>query len=144
MEGSSPKSPLLGKDGRRASRRGLLSRRNSVNSLRTEFVTRLPDKVRCGLDLESDSFDLDLSRTRGLTKGEKEYYGRQFETLKSFEEVDTLTTPAENRDDYETLEEEEAQELAQHERAMRISNYANVALLALKVVSRSITVSRLE
>lgn len=81
-----------------------------------------------------------------LFVGEKEYYERQFETLKSFEEVDTLTTPAVNIDDDEklTLKEEEAQELAQHERAMRISNFANAALLALKVVSRSITVSRLE
>jgi hypothetical protein len=79
-----------------------------------------------------------------LFVGEKEYYERQFGTLKSFEEVDILTTPAENGDDYETLKGEEAQELAQNERAMRISNYANVALLALKVVSRSITVSRLE
>jgi hypothetical protein len=74
MEGSSPKSPLLAKEGGRVgSRRALLSRRYSVNSLRSEFVTRLPDKVRSGLDLdldlESTTFDLDLSRTKGLTKG---------------------------------------------------------------------------
>ncbi len=74
----------------------------------------------------------------------KEYYERQFETLKSFEEVDTLVTPAINGDDENLLEEEEKKEQSQHERAMRISNYANVVLLALKVVSRSITVSRLE
>jgi hypothetical protein len=67
MEGSSPKSPLLVQEGRRASRRRLLSRRNSVNSLRTEFESRLPDKVRTGLDPESTSFN--LSRTKGLTKG---------------------------------------------------------------------------
>jgi hypothetical protein len=72
MEGSSPKSPLLVQEGRRASRRRVLSRRNSVNSLWTEFVTRLPDKVRSGLsglDPESTSFDPDFSRTKGLTKG---------------------------------------------------------------------------
>ncbi|XP_062172821.1 metal tolerance protein 4-like [Alnus glutinosa] len=134
MEGSSPKSPLLAKEGGRVgSRRALLSRRYSVNSLRSEFVTRLPDKVRSGLDLESTTFDLDLSRTKGLTKGEKEYYERQFETLKSFEEVDTLVTPAINGDDENLLEEEEKKEQSQHERAMRISNYANVVLLALKI-----------
>lgn len=99
-----------------------------MNSLRTEFLTRLPDKVRTGIDPESTSFDGDLSRTKGLTKGEKDYYERQFGTLKSFEEVDTLMAAEINGD-----EELEAAEQAQHEKAMRISNYANVALLALKI-----------
>jgi hypothetical protein len=74
--------------------------------------------------------------------GEKDYYKRQFETLKAFEEVDTLTG-ASQINNVEELEAVEAAEQVQHERAMRISNYANVALLALKVVSRSIIVSRL-
>jgi hypothetical protein len=39
-----------------------------VNSLRTDFITKLPDKVRSGLDPESP-LDLDLSRVSGLTKG---------------------------------------------------------------------------
>ncbi|KAE8036999.1 hypothetical protein FH972_009627 [Carpinus fangiana] len=139
MEGSSPKSPLLVQEGRRASRRRLLGRRNSVNSLWSEFVTRLPDKVRSGLsglDPESTSFDRDFSRTKGLTKGEKDYYERQFETLKSFEEVETLMRASQinGHEELEVAEAEaEAAELAQQERAMRISNYANVALLALKL-----------
>ena len=76
--------------------------------------------------------------------GEKDYYERQFETLKSFEEVETLMGRSQiNGEELEAVEAVEAAEQVQHERAMRISNYANVALLALKVVSRSIIVSRL-
>ena len=44
------------------------SRRNSVNSLRRNFVARLPDKVRAGVDLESASH-IDFSKTTGLAKG---------------------------------------------------------------------------
>lgn len=71
--GSDPNSPLLRKDGRSpgasggGGRRGRYSRRNSFNSLRTEFVAKLPDKVRAGI--ESESFDIDFSRTSGLSKG---------------------------------------------------------------------------
>lgn len=65
-----PKAPLLDgwklRGSGRLSRR--LSRRNSVNSLRNEFISRLPDKVRSGVDPESSSL-FDLSRTMGLTKG---------------------------------------------------------------------------
>lgn len=60
------------------------------------------------------------------TTGEKDYYEKQFETLKSFEEVDSIM--ASNFTEDEDLEEE-----SQDERAMRISNYANVLLLAFKV-----------
>lgn len=70
---TSPKSPLLGSGGRRPSDNGRLtrrlSRRYSVNSLRTEFVARLPDKVRSGLDVESSPYDIDLSATKGLSSG---------------------------------------------------------------------------
>lgn len=72
MEDSDPKTPMLGKDSRgssRSGRRGRLSRRYSVNSLRTEFVSRLPNSVRFALDLESSTSDLDLSRTSALSKG---------------------------------------------------------------------------
>ena len=58
--------------------------------------------------------------------GEKEYYEAQFATLKSFEEVDSIVQS-------EGLDEEDLEEQAQHERAMRISNYANIILLGLKV-----------
>ncbi|ONK75043.1 uncharacterized protein A4U43_C03F12730 [Asparagus officinalis] len=100
-------------------------RKNSVNSLRTEFVTNLPDKIRGGIDPEKP-FDIDLSKTRGLIQGEKEYYEKQFATLKSFEEVDSLFTP-------EIDEEQDRAEQEHSEFAMKISNYANIILLTLKV-----------
>ncbi|KHG29762.1 Metal tolerance 4 [Gossypium arboreum] len=100
-------------------------RRNSVNSLRNDFMLRLPDKVRTGLDAESP-FDIDVSKTKGLTQGEKEYYKTQFETLKSFEEVDAIGHAETSDDEYED------EERIQHERAMKISNYANIVLLAFK------------
>lgn len=59
--------------------------------------------------------------------GEKEYYERQIATLKSFEEVDSL-------DSADVIDEEQdLLDQAQHERAMNISNFANVLLLAFKV-----------
>lgn len=106
-------------------RRGRLSRRNSVNSLRTDFVSRLPDNVRSAVDPEFPS-RIDLSRAQGLSEGEKDYYEKQFATLKSFEDVDLVVSS-------EGLDEEDLEEQAQHERAMRISNYANILLLAFKI-----------
>ncbi|XP_062076758.1 metal tolerance protein 4-like [Humulus lupulus] len=134
MEGNSgttsPKTPLLGPEGRRPSDNGRrnrrLSRKYSVNSLRTEFVSRLPDKVRSGLDVESSPYDIDLTRTSGLSGGEKDYYERQLLTLKSFEEVDSIVQS-------EGIGEDDLDEQAQHERAMKISNYANIILLGLKI-----------
>lgn len=62
-----------------------------------------------------------------LVLGEKEYYEKQFATLKSFEEVDS---PVSNN----AIDEEKyLQEQVQHERAMNISNWANIFLLAFKV-----------
>ena len=59
--------------------------------------------------------------------GVKEYYERQFATLKSFEEVDSLEA-------FECiLEDDNNEDEVQQERAIKISNYANVALLILKV-----------
>ena len=57
---------------------------------------------------------------------EKEYYERQFATLKSFEEVDTLM-------ETNTIDEEDDEEQVEAEKAMKISNYANVLLLVFKV-----------
>ncbi|KAL8159473.1 hypothetical protein V2J09_001010 [Rumex salicifolius] len=123
---SDPKSPLLG--GSSSNRRLSFShRRNSVSSLRNRFTSTLPDKLRSGLDPEFP-FDLDLSKTSGLTHGEKEYYEAQFATLKSFDEVDRIVQ-ADSKEDGE--EEDEEQRLA--EKAMKISNYANVVLLAFKI-----------
>lgn len=43
---------------------------NSFNSLRTTFLSKLPDKVRCGLDFESPfEFDHNFSNTTHLTQG---------------------------------------------------------------------------
>ncbi|XVF04572.1 hypothetical protein REPUB_Repub05bG0095500 [Reevesia pubescens] len=123
MEGE---SALLVKS--ESGKRGRFNRRYSVNSLRNEFVSRLPDKVHSGLDAESP-FHIDISKTKGLTPGEKEYYETQFETLKSFDEVDALVASSESIDN----EDDEDEEQAQHERAMKISNYANIVLLAFKL-----------
>ncbi|KAF7849918.1 hypothetical protein BT93_L0136 [Corymbia citriodora subsp. variegata] len=99
---------------------------NSVSALRHEFFLRLPAKVRSGLVPESP-FHLDLSKITGLVEGEKEYYERQFATLRSFEEVECLESPhVINEDQSSTLQ-------AQHERAMKISNWANVLLLVFKI-----------
>lgn len=61
-----------------------------------------------------------------MSEGEKDYYEKQFATLKSFEDVDLVVSS-------EGLDEEDLEEQAQHERAMRISNYANILLLAFKI-----------
>lgn len=114
---------MLSGNGRRSRR--TLSRGYSVNSLRQEFVSRLPDKLRAGVDLESVSL-IDFHKITGLTPGEKEYYEKQVATLKSFEEVDSLLASDE-------IDEEDLEEQAQQERAMKISNCANVILLAFKI-----------
>jgi len=62
-----------------------------------------------------------------IFKGEKEYYERQFATLKSFEEVDSIVIS-------DCTDVEDIGKQAEHERAMKISNYANAVLLALKVI----------
>lgn len=43
-------------------------RKNSVTSMRGEFVSRLPDKVRHGVDMERPC-TLDVSRTKDLVEG---------------------------------------------------------------------------
>ncbi|XP_061367922.1 metal tolerance protein 4 [Gastrolobium bilobum] len=127
--GSDTTRPLLAKNDRSSAEHGgwigRITRRNSVNSLRAAFLSKLPDKVRSGLDSESP-FDLDLSTTTALSQGEKEYYERQFATLKSFEEVDSVVSS-------DCVVEDDDEEQIQQERAMKISNYANIVLLILKI-----------
>lgn len=60
--------------------------------------------------------------------GEKEYYEKQFATLQSFEEVESLDSPHVIND-----EDQDRSLQARHERAMKISNWANIILLAFKV-----------
>ncbi|KAJ0481415.1 putative cation efflux protein [Helianthus annuus] len=102
----------------------------SVNSLRTDFLTRLPDKVRSTVDIESSHFNPQSKSSSSnslLTQGEKEYYEKQFATLKSFEEVDAIES-------CDGVDEDEFDEhVMQQERAMKVSNYANVLLLAFKI-----------
>ncbi|KAJ9181207.1 hypothetical protein P3X46_009360 [Hevea brasiliensis] len=128
MEEVGVETPLLSSDAQRANHQngvGLIRRRNSVTYLKCDFISNLPDKVRAALDPETP-FNLDLTKTKGLIQGEKEYYQKQLATLKSFEEVDCLHS-------HEINEEQENQEQLQHERAMNISNWANIFLLAFKI-----------
>ncbi|TYH76845.1 hypothetical protein ES332_D04G114300v1 [Gossypium tomentosum] len=111
---------------------------NIVSALKHEFFSKLPDKVRAGLDPEIP-FHINLSKTTCLIEGEKEYYEKQFAMLRSFEEVDSLKSP--NAVD----EAQDCEEQAQHERAMNISNWANAFLLVFKIYatikSRSLAVA---
>ncbi|XP_031382786.1 metal tolerance protein 4-like [Punica granatum] len=101
--------------------------RNAVTALRSDFFSKLPEKVRSGLDPESP-LDIDLSKATGLVEGEKEYYEKQFATLRSFEEVESLGSLHVIVD-----EDQDRNQQAQHERAMKISNWANMLLLAFKI-----------
>ncbi|XP_058748520.1 metal tolerance protein 4-like [Vicia villosa] len=127
--GSDPTRPLLSQNDRNSTehggRRTQIPRRNSVASLRSAFMSMLPDKVRPYLDSE-DPFEVDLSKATALSQGEKDYYEKQIATLKSFEEVDAVV-------ESDGIVEDDREELAQQERAMKISNYANIVLLILKI-----------
>jgi len=69
--GSDPTRPLLSAihDGRTTK----IIRRNSVNSLRSAFLSTLPDKVRSSIDSESP-FDVDLSNATALSQGPSSLY----------------------------------------------------------------------
>ncbi|KAM7272038.1 hypothetical protein ACFE04_031252 [Oxalis oulophora] len=100
---------------------------NSVVNIRCDFFSKLPDQVKSGVDPEAP-YDLNISRTTGLIEGVKEYYENQFATLKAFEEVDCLDS-SQGSDDQQDLIKEDAE----HERAIKISNWANSFLLVFKV-----------
>ncbi|TVU28748.1 hypothetical protein EJB05_20280, partial [Eragrostis curvula] len=129
MEGDDRRSPLLGTG--TGGRSPSLRRRDSARSLRSTFLSRLPDKVRAGLDPERPA-DVDLARVKGLSPGEREYYEKQLATLRTFEEVETLCMPDEFDSDLEAFEDKEQK---QSESAMKISNYANIVLLIFKASS---------
>ncbi|PON37824.1 Cation efflux protein [Parasponia andersonii] len=123
------KTPLLlsSDEGEKPTENGVLMRKSqSFTSLKCEFFSKLPEKVRSGLDPEA-LLNLDLTKTIGLIEGEREYYEKQFATLRSFEEVDSLQSS------HDSNGEQDLQEQAQHERAMNISNWANIFLLAFKI-----------
>uniref|UniRef100_A0A0D9VLP4 Uncharacterized protein n=1 Tax=Leersia perrieri TaxID=77586 RepID=A0A0D9VLP4_9ORYZ len=136
MDGDDRSTPLLaGGEGGSGARPPSLRRRDSAKSLRSTFLSRLPDKVRGGIDPErggAAAADIDLSRVKGLSQGEKEYYEKQLATLRTFEEVEILCMPGEFESDGEVTELED-KEQKQSESAMNISNYANIILLVFKV-----------
>ena len=66
----SPKAPLLGASlNGSGGKRGRLSRRYSVNSLRSEFISRLPDKLRSHLQDVESPYEIDLSKSSGFSRG---------------------------------------------------------------------------
>ncbi|XP_028777569.1 metal tolerance protein 4-like [Neltuma alba] len=100
----------------------------SASALKSDFFSRLPDKLRSALDPDLP-FHLDFSKTTSLTKGEKEYYEKQLATLRSFEEVDSSESS-------HVIEDERVHgEQVQRERAINISNWTNILLLCFKVVA---------
>jgi len=70
MEGDDRRAPLLGSGAGAGGRPPSLRRHDSARSLRSSFLSRLPAKVRAGLDPERLA-DLDLSRAKGLSQGSK-------------------------------------------------------------------------
>ncbi|AQK75336.1 Putative metal tolerance protein C3 [Zea mays] len=128
MEGDDRRAPLLAAGGGRPPS---LRRRDSARSLRSSFLSRLPDKVRAGLDPEHLA-DVDLSRAKGMSRGVRQYYEKQLATLKTFEQVEARCMPGEFDSDVEASDSEDAEQ-KQSEFAMKISNYANIVLLVFKV-----------
>ncbi|CAI9787582.1 unnamed protein product [Fraxinus pennsylvanica] len=102
--------------------------RNDVLSrMRRDFIQSLPDKVKGVVDPEDLVDNVDLSTAEGLLQGEKEYYERLKRWNSRKLEVDSLDSP-------NVIDEEiDRQEQVQHERAMSISNWANIFLLAFKI-----------
>lgn len=71
MEGgdlNNMRSPLLSREGEKMIQNEKTEYRNSVNALKSEFFSKLPIKVRSGLDPEIP-FHIDLSKTIGLIEG---------------------------------------------------------------------------
>jgi hypothetical protein len=62
------RKPLLASEGEKASQNGRLRNGNTFTALRSAFFSKLPDKLRSGLDPEVP-FRLDLSKATGLVKG---------------------------------------------------------------------------
>ncbi|KAK1307799.1 Metal tolerance protein 4 [Acorus calamus] len=94
---------------------------DSLMEVRANFFNRWNGALKGNYDLVISSFD------RRPSPGEKEYYDRQFATLRSFEEVDSLNLS--NGDD----EDQDCEEQDHNEFAMKISNIANILLLAFKI-----------
>ncbi|KAF7091216.1 hypothetical protein CFC21_093842 [Triticum aestivum] len=91
--------------------------------------------MRTELDPERGA-DVDVARVKDLSQGEREYYRKQLAALKTFEEVEALCMPGEFGSDDDgdpDADDADDEEQKQSELAMKISNYANIVLLAFKV-----------
>lgn len=133
MEGDDRSAPLLANGAGTGAGRPSLRRRDSARSLRSSFLRRLPDKMRTELDPERGA-DVDVARVKDLSQGEREYYRKQLAALKTFEEVEALCMPGEfGSDEDPDASGADDEEQKQSEFAMKISNYANIVLLAFKV-----------
>ena len=62
------RTPLLSSEGEKLIQNGKIEYRNSVNALKCEFFSKLPVKVRSGLDPKIP-FYIDLSNNTGLIEG---------------------------------------------------------------------------
>ena len=63
---------LLSSEGEKSNQNELLKDRNSVATLRCNFLSKLPDKVRFGFDPESPFHLINLTKTTGLIEGNSE------------------------------------------------------------------------
>ncbi|EMS57238.1 Metal tolerance protein 3 [Triticum urartu] len=91
--------------------------------------------MRTELDPERGA-DVDVARVKDLSQGEREYYRKQLAALRTFEEVEALCMPGEFGSDDDgdpDADDADDEEQKQSEFAMKISNYANIVLLAFKV-----------
>lgn len=75
--------------------------------------------------------------------GVREYYEKQFATLKTFEQVEARCMPGEFDSDVEASDSEDTEQ-KQSEFAMKISNYANIVLLVFKVSEFTRQVAQLQ
>ncbi|XP_058078255.1 metal tolerance protein 4-like isoform X2 [Magnolia sinica] len=100
---------------------------DSLHAARANFFHRFPGAWQGNYSVEYESYTSRKFSGSGQSKGEKEYYERQFATLRSFEEVESLQASSGIDEDQDHAEQQ------QHEFAMKISNIANILLLALKI-----------
>jgi hypothetical protein len=70
MDADDRSAPLLGNGTGRVARTPSLRRRDSARSLRSSFLSRLPDKMRTELDPERAA-DVDVARVKDLSQGNR-------------------------------------------------------------------------
>eukprot|EP00262_Sarcandra_glabra_P006551 TRINITY_DN1888_c0_g1_i3.p1 TRINITY_DN1888_c0_g1~~TRINITY_DN1888_c0_g1_i3.p1 ORF type:complete len:200 (+),score=30.16 TRINITY_DN1888_c0_g1_i3:196-795(+) len=122
--------PLLRGIDRDQNRANQTDDEDSLYAARSNFFNRFNGAWKENYELKKGDGEKFLISQ--CSKGEKEYYEKQFATLRSFEEVDSLHG-SNGIDEAEALVGQALVEQAEHELAMRISNYANIMLLAFKI-----------